>query len=523
MSDPVSGLFGFRREVFQPLPPDWRGYKLLLFLLVMARGKRVDEVGFRFEPRGSGASKVTQNSRFIRFFLTELLPAKRLEGRPPSKGRRSVPCSALLALGVGTPSSSLATSITGRERPASRRSPCRRGDGAPKGRSLYPQGVNDASAHHRAVPGSSGGTSPRARASAATRWSATISRPRSSPGIRRSLRRPVGTPRPRTGPVDRLVESARRRGGLPPGGPSVRGEGMAVARRHLRDERPRERSPLRGIAPSSSPRRGLPGLVGRGVRGGRPLPMREEAQLRPVNPYGVSKACQDMLSLQYALNFDLRIVRGRLFITTGPGKPGTSSTTSPCAWPSSNGRGSPGSFGSGIWTSVATSPTCGTWCGPSGPSSSGIDAAVLPAAQSWDEAAAMAVVPPAPPPADPPERLARSIARGRELFGGTAAQCAKCHGPAGDGRCQPTELYDDWNRRKLGATPAETRRLAGRFRLPVERLRPRNFTLGVFHGGDRPIDQYWRICVGIKGTPMPAAGPAPGSPAHSRPSRSGTW
>jgi len=80
LSDPVSGLFGFRREVFRPLPPGWRGYKLLLFLLVMARGQRVAEVGFRFEPRGSGASKVTQNSRFIRFFLTELLLAKRLEG-----------------------------------------------------------------------------------------------------------------------------------------------------------------------------------------------------------------------------------------------------------------------------------------------------------------------------------------------------------------------------------------------------------------------------------------------------------
>jgi len=52
------------------------------------------------------------------------------------------------------------------------------------------------------------------------------------------------------------------------------------------------------------------------------LPTPEETQLRPVNPYGVSKACQDMLSLQYALNFDLRIVRGRLFITTGPGKTG---------------------------------------------------------------------------------------------------------------------------------------------------------------------------------------------------------
>jgi len=42
-------------------------------------------------------------------------------------------------------------------------------------------------------------------------------------------------------------------------------------------------------------------------------------------------------------------------------------------------------------------------------------------------------------------------------------------------------------------------------------LRPRNFTLGTFHGGNRQIDQYWRICVGIKGTPMPPAGAAPDS------------
>jgi len=79
LTDPVSGLFGFRREVFRPLDPQWRGYKLLLFLLVMARGQGVAEVGFRFELRGSGASKVMQNYRFIRFFLTELVLAKRLE------------------------------------------------------------------------------------------------------------------------------------------------------------------------------------------------------------------------------------------------------------------------------------------------------------------------------------------------------------------------------------------------------------------------------------------------------------
>jgi len=88
LTDPVSGLFGFRREVFRPLPSEWRGYKLLLFLLVMARGERVREVGFRFEPRTSGSSKVTQNTRFIRFFLTELLLAKRLESSLARQRRR---------------------------------------------------------------------------------------------------------------------------------------------------------------------------------------------------------------------------------------------------------------------------------------------------------------------------------------------------------------------------------------------------------------------------------------------------
>ncbi len=52
------------------------------------------------------------------------------------------------------------------------------------------------------------------------------------------------------------------------------------------------------------------------------LPVSEDCALNPTNPYGVSKACQDMLSLQYALNFRLRVTRARLFGTTGPGKTG---------------------------------------------------------------------------------------------------------------------------------------------------------------------------------------------------------
>lgn len=78
VSDPVSGFFGFRREVFVPLNPLYRGYKLLLFVLVMNRKRRVAEVGFRFEPRTRGASKVTQTFQFVRVFLVEVLLARRL-------------------------------------------------------------------------------------------------------------------------------------------------------------------------------------------------------------------------------------------------------------------------------------------------------------------------------------------------------------------------------------------------------------------------------------------------------------
>lgn len=65
-------------------------------------------------------------------------------------------------------------------------------------------------------------------------------------------------------------------------------------------------------------------LAASGAAYGAParLPILEDTPLNATNPYGVSKACQDMLSLQYSLNFGLRIVRTRLFGTTGPGKTG---------------------------------------------------------------------------------------------------------------------------------------------------------------------------------------------------------
>jgi mono/diheme cytochrome c family protein len=143
-----------------------------------------------------------------------------------------------------------------------------------------------------------------------------------------------------------------------------------------------------------------------------------------------------------------------------------------------------------------------------------LEDSVLWAAESWELPEKYpeehVVSPPPRPPVDTPELLAASIARGRELYADKDAQCVKCHGPDGAGDGEDDELYDDWNKPKLGVTPEQTEELGRLFTLPVQRLRARDFREGAFRGGGRPEDLYWRIHVGLKGTPMPAAGPAPG-------------
>lgn len=49
-------------------------------------------------------------------------------------------------------------------------------------------------------------------------------------------------------------------------------------------------------------------------------PTREDAPLRPANPYAVSKVAQDMLALQYFLSNHLPIIRARPFNHLGPGQ-----------------------------------------------------------------------------------------------------------------------------------------------------------------------------------------------------------
>ncbi|MCL5946811.1 MAG: GDP-mannose 4,6-dehydratase, partial [Chloroflexi bacterium] len=50
------------------------------------------------------------------------------------------------------------------------------------------------------------------------------------------------------------------------------------------------------------------------------LPVREEEAFRPLNPYAVSKAAQDLLAFQYATAFGMDIIRLRTFNHLGPGQ-----------------------------------------------------------------------------------------------------------------------------------------------------------------------------------------------------------
>ena len=99
-----------------------------------------------------------------------------------------------------------------------------------------------------------------------------------------------------------------------------------------------------------------------------------------------------------------------------------------------------------------------------------------------------------------------SMAEGRRLFFTTLTNCSKCHGETALGDGQLTD-YDEWTKEWVGdgknLENIEEYEAAGA--LPPRNIRPRNLRAGIFRGGRRPIDLYWRVKNGIAGTPMPAA------------------
>lgn len=65
----------------------------------------------------------------------------------------------------------------------------------------------------------------------------------------------------------------------------------------------------------------IPGSSGEyGVVEEERLPIKEDYPLRPINPYGLSKACQDLLGYQYFVGAGLNVIRTRAFNITGPGE-----------------------------------------------------------------------------------------------------------------------------------------------------------------------------------------------------------
>lgn len=141
-----------------------------------------------------------------------------------------------------------------------------------------------------------------------------------------------------------------------------------------------------------------------------------------------------------------------------------------------------------------------------------VDETLTPIAERWKAAAdARIAVPEMPADVD----LATSIAKGRELFYGDKANCVKCHGPTALGDGQAND-YDDWNKAIVewskevaGDKDSDWVSKAGRV-LAGDALRPRtipprNLRQGIYRGGRRPLDLYYRIHAGINGAPMPAA------------------
>lgn len=59
-----------------------------------------------------------------------------------------------------------------------------------------------------------------------------------------------------------------------------------------------------------------------GASGQRDAPIRENSELRPSSPYGVSKAAADMLAELYSRTYALRVIRARPFFVSGPRKRG---------------------------------------------------------------------------------------------------------------------------------------------------------------------------------------------------------
>lgn len=139
----------------------------------------------------------------------------------------------------------------------------------------------------------------------------------------------------------------------------------------------------------------------------------------------------------------------------------------------------------------------------------------------WKSAEEQAVNPPS---AKAPSTRA-SVLRGRDVFlgrnaTGNKAACADCHGRLGKGDGASFVALDVFNDVVFGGDPstmpdrvaAYDEKTRGLWKNSLDDwgdpLRPANLARGVYKGGRRPIDLYWRLAHGINGAKMPAHVPS---------------
>jgi mono/diheme cytochrome c family protein len=148
--------------------------------------------------------------------------------------------------------------------------------------------------------------------------------------------------------------------------------------------------------------------------------------------------------------------------------------------------------------------------------------------KKWKLAETQQVNPPSP--RTPSSR--ESVLRGRNLFLGRTTEkleCAGCHGSLAMGDGPSFVSPDLYNEVIFGGNPSErqARLEAHLASLPKDKaeklktlwdakpddwgnaLRPANLNRGIYKGGRRPLDIFWRIAKGINGAQMPAHYPSP--------------
>ena len=139
----------------------------------------------------------------------------------------------------------------------------------------------------------------------------------------------------------------------------------------------------------------------------------------------------------------------------------------------------------------------------------------------WKSAESQAVNPPIARTPSSKE----SVLRGRALFlarddRNRKLECTGCHGAQAMGNGPSLVAQEVFNDVMFGGDPSTMRERLDKYDLKTKELwknslddwgfplRPANLNRGVYKGGRRPIDIYWRIAKGINGAKMPAHYPA---------------